>query len=348
MAVPRVLVACEESLVVNSRLTASGWVASVSCDWMPPEHLGCRHLCFDVLEVLGLGFDCMLAFPTCRMLCLCSSMYLLRPGRKSRLARAAQLFDQLYHAPGIPFIAIENPRQNAVARATLRVHASQEINPYDHSHSLTKPTQLYLRGLPLLVKTHPVSGRLHTIARMSPNPLRSMIKGRTFAGISRAMVEQWVPVLVGKRCQALESVCKESILRRFNLRYGVRGDVSDSKHPDQEECRLARLDAEVVASAFSHAETLGLTCPATPTLLRSKTPTPLRRVGAFFREWKTLTERQLGRLLVVHPLIRHLLCRTAPTPIGSWPCKQCGTGTTLPDHSLNTRPRPGATCRSLH
>ena len=86
--VPRVLVNCEESQTVNRRMTESAWVDSMSCDYLPPQEPGYRHIQYCGAEVLHLGFDASYNFPSCRHLCLCSSLYLLRAGRLSRLSRA--------------------------------------------------------------------------------------------------------------------------------------------------------------------------------------------------------------------------------------------------------------------
>jgi site-specific DNA-cytosine methylase len=60
----RVLVACEYSAVVRDAFRAKGHVA-YSCDLLPTEGDQDYHYQGDVFEVIGKGWDLMIAHPPC-------------------------------------------------------------------------------------------------------------------------------------------------------------------------------------------------------------------------------------------------------------------------------------------
>ena len=62
----KVLVACEFSGVVRDAFTAAGHDAT-SCDTQPPETPGV-HVLGDVLGILDLGWDLIIAHPPCTFL----------------------------------------------------------------------------------------------------------------------------------------------------------------------------------------------------------------------------------------------------------------------------------------
>ena len=193
----RVLIGCEESLVVNTRLGRRGLIVPISVDLVPPEHGGHRHLVRDVSSILMLGsWHGLIAFPPCTYLALCAGLYAPRPGRREKMKRAAEFFKQLYEAD-IPLIALENPKQNSEARQLIQIAPSQCIEPWAFNENLSKPTSLFLRGgLPRLVGTKNSGIRLRVFTSLTPSPLRSMVRGRTFNGIAQAMVDQWSPLFV--------------------------------------------------------------------------------------------------------------------------------------------------------
>jgi len=67
----------------------------------------------------------------------------------------------------------------------------QIIQPWQFGHGETKATCLWLKGLPPLKPTDVVSGREQWIWSLPPSQNRSKLRSKTFAGIARAMAEQW-------------------------------------------------------------------------------------------------------------------------------------------------------------
>ena len=182
---PRVLIACEESLVVNSRMSATNLITATSVDLTPPEYLGCRHIVSDASTLLQLGsWHGLIAFPPCTYLTLSSGLYASRPGRKDRMLKSIEFFKELFNAP-IPQVAIENPKHHSAARDTLQIYPTQTIHPHQYGSPVTKSTQLFLKNLPPLQPTRHVSGRLHTFMTLAPTAFRGMIRARTFDGIAR-------------------------------------------------------------------------------------------------------------------------------------------------------------------
>lgn len=179
----RVLVACEFSGVVRDAFLALGHDA-MSCDLLETEAPGPHHI-GDVRDLLGQGWDLMVAHPPCTY--LCSSGARWWRGRE-HLQRDAFLFVlDLWKSP-IRRIAIENPPG---ALGTLFRPADQYIQPWQFGHGETKATGLWLRNLPPLRPTALVEGREPRVHRMPPSPERWRERSRTCTGIAAAMAEQW-------------------------------------------------------------------------------------------------------------------------------------------------------------
>lgn len=192
----RVLIACEFSGVVRDAFAARGHDAW-SCDLLPSEKPG-NHLHGSVLDVLGMNWDLLIAFPPCTYLCNSGVRWLYKGGKGNKrnefrwckMVDAAEFFRQLWLAP-IPRIAIENPRQHRYATRLIGVLHSQAIQPWMFGHGETKETRLWLKNLPLLTPTDIVSGRVPRVHRASPGPNRWKERSRTLPGIANAMAEQW-------------------------------------------------------------------------------------------------------------------------------------------------------------
>ncbi|MGH2341112.1 hypothetical protein ACRC7T_06460 [Segnochrobactraceae bacterium EtOH-i3] len=210
--VPRVLVACETSGVVRRAFDAIGCDAW-SCDLLPSEDGSNRHIVADVRDLLGEGWDMLAVMhPPCTRLCN-SGVRWLRvppPGRSlpemwAELEAGAALFSDCLNAP-IPRVCVENPVMHGHARARIRNwRKPQIVQPWWFGDPAFKATGLYLRGLPALLPTrklvpprpgtqeHRAWSRVH---RMPPGPNRWRERSRTFAGLARAMAEQWGRPLV--------------------------------------------------------------------------------------------------------------------------------------------------------
>lgn len=219
----KVLLACEYSGIVRDAFLDRGHDAW-SCDILPTESPGNHYQC-DVLEVLGFGWDLMIAFPPCTYLTNVGIGYfnVERWGQKAieRQAKresAFKFFLSLYNAP-VKKICIENPV------GYMNGHfkkPSQIIHPYFFGDPNLKKTCLWLKGLPRL-EHHPTdnifSNKTHTA---KPKPLyiherkpgkhysgseiknryfvdtmsgshsdRAHKRSKTFPGIAKAMADQW-------------------------------------------------------------------------------------------------------------------------------------------------------------
>lgn len=179
----RVLVACEYSGRVRDAFRALGHDA-MSCDLLATEVAG-PHYQGDVRDVLGDGWDLMIAHPPCTHLAVSGARHFFR---KEREQAEALDFVRLLLAAPIPRIALENP----VSVISSRIRKpDQVIQPWQFGHGETKATCLWLRGLPLLTATNLVEGRENRVHRMPPGPDRWKERSRTFQGVADAMAVQW-------------------------------------------------------------------------------------------------------------------------------------------------------------
>lgn len=197
----RVLIACEFSATVRdefARLGHDAW----SCDLLPCEKGGNHYQC-DIREVLGLGWDLMIAHPPCTYL---SSSGLhwnkRRPERAALTEEAVEFARMLIEYPGIPKRAVENP----IGCLSTRVRKpDQIIHPWMFGDDASKATCLWLTGLPHL-RVHPAQAVAPRIVngkprwanqtdsgqnRLGPSEDRWALRSLTYPGIARAFAEQW-------------------------------------------------------------------------------------------------------------------------------------------------------------
>ena len=194
----RVLIACEYSGAVRDAFRAAGHDA-MSCDLLPSEIPGPHHQ-GDVRDVLGDGWDLMIAHPPCTYLSV-SGMHWTRRGlRDPQLTEDALDFVRLLLAAPIPRIAVENP----VSVISTRIRRpDQIIQPWQYGHDASKTTSLWLKNLPTLQPTQIVEPRIVNGRRrwanqtdggqnrLSPSPDRWKRRSATYAGIAGAMAAQW-------------------------------------------------------------------------------------------------------------------------------------------------------------
>lgn len=179
----RVLIACEFSGTVRDAFRARGHDA-VSCDLLPTDSPG-PHIQGDVLEVLGQGWDLMVAHPPCTHLAVSGARWFHRKQQEQQEALA--FVRALLDAP-IPKIALENP----VSIISSRIRKpDQTIQPWMFGHGETKATCLWLKNLSLLTPTAIVEGREARVHKMPPSLNRWKERSRTYQGIARAMAAQW-------------------------------------------------------------------------------------------------------------------------------------------------------------
>jgi hypothetical protein len=204
----RVLVACEYSGTVRDAFIRAGHYA-MSCDLLPSESEVGDHHQGDVFDVLGNGWDLMVAHPPCTYLTNAAngSLYstnqsrpdaLKGPARWAALIDGATFFRELLDAP-IPRIAIENPVMNGYARKVIGRGPDQTVQPWMFGHLETKAICLWLKGLPPLVATEDAHAAMLQLPKReyakvhhaSPGVDRSKVRSLFFRGVADAMAQQW-------------------------------------------------------------------------------------------------------------------------------------------------------------
>lgn len=183
----RVLVACEYSARVRDAFRRHGHDAW-SCDLLDCETDPRWHLQQPVEEVLGNGWDLMVAHPPCTYLAV-SGMWATTSGRRdpALTVQALDFVRLLMNAP-IARWCIENP-VSMISTAIRK--PDQIIQPWQFGHGETKTTCLWLKNLPRLKATKVVDGREQRILAMPPSPDRWKERSRTYQGVADAMAQQW-------------------------------------------------------------------------------------------------------------------------------------------------------------
>lgn len=157
-----------------------------SCDLAPTEVEGPHFQC-DMFEVIGMGWDLVIAHPDCTYLTVAGNRWYA--GTKKR-KDAIKFVEKIWNYPGIEKLMIENPVSVLSTQSCLG-KPSQYIHPWQFGHGETKKTCLWLRGLPVLVPTNIVEGREQRVWKMSPSENRRMERSKTYQGWADAMAEQW-------------------------------------------------------------------------------------------------------------------------------------------------------------
>lgn len=220
MKVLNVLVACEYSGRVRDAFLDMGHHA-VSCDLLPSDSDRGEHYQGDVRDILDHYWDLMIAHPPCTYLTVAAEWAYKEPSeikgkklspdklygeaRKEAREEAIEFVLALANAP-IPRIAIENPKG---VLSTRWRKPDQIIQPYQYGDDASKETMLWLKGLPLLKPSALAVPRLATKDdgrtyqlrwgnqtdsgqnKLSPSPDRWKERSVTYAGIARAMAQQW-------------------------------------------------------------------------------------------------------------------------------------------------------------
>lgn len=194
----KVLVACESSGIVRDAFRALGHDA-MSCDLLPCDVPG-PHYQGDVRDILGDGWDLLIAHPPCTYLCSSGMHWTTRGLRDPQLTEEAIAFVQLLMDVPIARIAIENP----VGAISTRIRpADQYIQPYQFGDDASKKTGLWLKGLPLLRQTCAIAPRIvngkprwsnQTDSgqnKLPPSADRWKARSQTYQGIAAAMAAQW-------------------------------------------------------------------------------------------------------------------------------------------------------------
>jgi len=181
----KILIACEFSGIVRDAFIKRGHDA-ISCDLLPTERLG-PHYQGDVMDIIGDGFNMMIAHQPCTHLAVSGARWFKEKRADGRQQKAIDFFMALAEY-AIPKISSENP---IGIMSTVWRKPDQIIQPWQFGHGETKATCLWLKGLPKLKMTNIVSGRESRIHKMPPGPDRWKERSRTYQGIADAMAEQW-------------------------------------------------------------------------------------------------------------------------------------------------------------
>lgn len=191
----RVLIACEYSGTVRDAFLSAGHDA-MSCDFLETESPGPHHR-GDVRDIIGDGWDLMIAHPPCTHLAVSGARWFR--DKAAEQAAALDFVRYLMNAP-IPMIAVENP----VSIISSRIRKpDQIIQPWQFGHDASKSTCLWLKGLPRLKAVGTVAPRIvngrprwsnQTDSgqnRLAPSEDRWKERSKTYPGIARAMAAQW-------------------------------------------------------------------------------------------------------------------------------------------------------------
>ena len=193
----KVLVACEYSGRVRDAFIKKGHEA-MSCDLLPTDQPG-PHYQGDVFDVIGQGWDLMIAHPPCTYLANSGVQHLHKdPTRRQNMLDGAEFFLKLLNAD-IPKIAVENPVPHGYAKLPPY---TQIIQPYWFGEEVQKKTCLWLKNLPPLIPTNMVGKGEQYIGKngkpngskwyqLPPSVDRWKYRSTTFQGIADAMAEQW-------------------------------------------------------------------------------------------------------------------------------------------------------------
>ena len=191
----RVLIACEYSGTVRDAFIAKGHDA-MSCDLLPTDKEG-PHYQGDVFDIIGDGWDLMIAHPPCTHLAVSGARWFKDKAKEQE--QALDFVRALLNAD-IPRIALENPI--SIISSKVR-KPDQIVQPWQFGHDASKSTCLWLKGLPKLVPTSLVAPRIvngkkrwanQTDSgqnRLTPSEDRWKIRSETYSGIAKAMADQW-------------------------------------------------------------------------------------------------------------------------------------------------------------
>lgn len=183
----KVLIACEYSGAVRDAFIAAGHDA-ISCDLLPTDVPG-PHYHGDLFDVIDYPWDIAIMHPPCTHLSVSGSRHFSAKRMDGRQQAAVSFFMALQRRTAhIPMTATENP---VCVMSSMWRKPDQVIQPWMFGHGETKATCLWLKGLQPLVPTDIVAGREARIHKMPPSADRWKLRSQTYAGIAKAMADQW-------------------------------------------------------------------------------------------------------------------------------------------------------------
>lgn len=178
----KLLVACEESGTICEQLLLLGHDAW-SCD-LQPSRKKVPHIQRDVREILGDGWDGMIAHPVCTFLAVSRNRW---PVSAAQLQEALAFIYCFRDAP-IEKIAIEQPKSKL---SGYWRKPDQIIHPWQFGHMEKKMSCLWLKNLPQLVPTKIVPAAFSFCHNAGPGKTRARYRSETLGGIAKAMAYQW-------------------------------------------------------------------------------------------------------------------------------------------------------------
>lgn len=199
----RILVACEESQAVCNAFREKGHQA-YSCDIVecsgghPEWHIQsdvlpllngrCKfNTCDGAEHVVDSRWDMIIAFPPCTDLASSGARHFEQKRKDGRQQKSISFFMSFVSAD-CDKIVVENP---VGIMSSLYRKPDQIIQPWMFGHGETKSTCLWLKGVPLLIPSCIVEGRVQRIWRLPPGPNRAKIRSKTYPGVAKAMAGQW-------------------------------------------------------------------------------------------------------------------------------------------------------------
>ena len=189
----KVLIGCEYSGIVRDAFTARGHDAT-SCDLLPSETEG-KHYQGDIFDIIDGDWDLAIMHPPCTDLAISGAAHFKEKIKDGRQQAAIKFFERLYECD-IPKVCLENP-VGVISTKSYIGRPTQYIQPWEHGHTETKKTGLWLRGLDPLKPTDikdltgipkKIVQRLHNLP---PSKDRWKIRSTTYKGIAKAMASQW-------------------------------------------------------------------------------------------------------------------------------------------------------------
>lgn len=193
-----IIIAGEESGVTRDAFAALGHNAW-SCDLKPSRRRG-QHWQGSWHDVQWDFFDIGIMHPECTHLAVSGARWFAEKRADGRQQAAIAEFMYLAEAP-VYASCVEQP---VSIMSRLYRKPDQIVQPWQFGHYETKATCYWLKNLPLLVPTYRTAeecrealglpagmkpqARIH---KMPPGPKRAEMRSESYAGIARAMAEQW-------------------------------------------------------------------------------------------------------------------------------------------------------------
>ncbi|BAR49616.1 hypothetical protein [Tannerella forsythia] len=119
----KMLVACEFSGRVRDAFAAQGWDAW-SCDLLPTEQPGQHYQC-DVREVLGTGWDLMIAHPPCTYLAVSGNRHI--PCNPARWAKRYEALFGLRFFSLSRFYVVKHIPKTCISRFLYAIFAVSKV-----------------------------------------------------------------------------------------------------------------------------------------------------------------------------------------------------------------------------